>query len=322
MFWDFLSLTPESLHQVTILFSDRGTPRSYRNMNGYSSHTYKWYNDGGEVFWVKYHFKTDHGIQNLTRQEAEHIKATDPDHATRDLSNAIKNGEFPSWTLQMQIMPEKDAQTYRFNVFDVTKVWPHADYPPIDIGKLVLNRNPSNYFAEVEQAAFSPGNFVPGIGASPDKMLQGRLFAYHDALRYRLGPNYLLLPVNQSKGIKATNYQRDGYMRSDANGGDAPNYYPNSFGGPQPDPAVAEPAFEVSGNVSRYPYTHPNDDFVQPGDLYRKVMTDTDREHLIGNIVSHLCNANKNIQQRQIQIFCKADPEYGQRVAEGLGIKA
>ncbi|MCW4004875.1 MAG: catalase [Candidatus Bathyarchaeota archaeon] len=321
MFWDFLSLTPESVHQVTILFSDRGTPRSYRHMNGYSSHTYKWYNESGEVFWVKYHFKTDQGIQNLTREEAEHIKGTDPDHATRDLFKAIKNGNYPFWTLQMQIMPAKDAETYRFNPFDVTKVWPHGDYPPIDIGKMVLNRNPSNYFAEVEQAAFSPGNFVPGIGASPDRMLQGRLFAYHDAHRYRLGPNYLLLPVNQPKGVKVKNYQRDGYMRFDGNFGDEPNYYPNSFGGPEPNPEAAEPAFEISGQVARQPYTHPNDDFVQPGNLYRKVMTDIDREHLIGNIVSHLCNANKDIQQRQARIFYKADPEYGQRVAEGLGIE-
>jgi catalase len=320
MFWDFLSLTPESLHQVTILFSDRGTPRSYRNMNGYSSHTYKWYNSDGEIFWVKYHFKTDQGIQNLTREEAEHIKGTDPDHATRDLHNAIKKGEFPSWTLQMQIMPAKDAEAYRFDVFDVTKVWPHGDYPLIEVGKMVLNRNPSNYFAEVEQAAFSPANFVPGIGASPDKMLQGRLFAYHDAHRYRLGPNYLLLPVNRPKGVKAKNYQRDGYMRGDGNEGDAPNYYPNSFGGPEPDIKAADPPFEVSGKAMRQRYTHPNDDFVQPGNLYRHVMTDMDREHLIGNIVSHLCNANKEIQLRQTRIFAKADPEYGQQVAEGLGI--
>lgn len=321
MFWDFLSLTPESLHQVTILFSDRGTPKTYRNMNGYSSHTYKWYNESGEVFWVKYHFKTDQGIQNLTRQEAEHTKGTDPDHATRDLANAIKNGDYPSWTLQMQIMPAKDAETYRFNPFDVTKVWPHADYPPMDIGKLVLNRNPSNYFAEVEQAAFSPGNFVPGISASPDKMLQGRLFAYHDAHRYRLGPNYLLIPVNQPKGVKVHNYQRDGYMRVDGNFGGKANYYPNSFEGPEPDSAASEPAFEVSGKAVRQGYTHPNSDFVQPGDLYHRVMTDTDREHLVGNIVTHLCNANKEIQIRQTQLFFKADPDYGQRVADGLGLK-
>jgi catalase len=320
MFWDFLSLTPESLHQVTILFSDRGIPKSYRYMNGYGSHTYKWYNRDGEIFWVKYHFKTNQGAKNLTREEAERLKGSDPDHATRDLNNAIKNEEFPSWTLQMQIMPAKEAENYRFDIFDVTKVWLHQDYPPIDIGKMVLNRNPSNYFAEVEQAAFSPGNFVPGIGTSPDKMLQGRLFAYHDAHRYRLGANYLLLPVNQPKGVKAKNYQRDGYMRFDGNEGDSVNYYPNSFGGPEPDLKTAEPTFEVSGIVARQPYMHPNSDFVQPGDLYRRVMTDLDREHLIGNIVTHLGNASKEIQLRQARIFSKADPEYGQQVAEGLGI--
>jgi len=320
MFWDFLSLTPESIHQVTILFSDRGTPKSHRHMNGYGSHTFKWYNEKGQYFWVKYHFKTDQGIQNLTREESERTKGTDPDHATRDLYNAIKRGNFASWTLQVQIMKLEEANDYRFDIFDVTKVWPHEDYPPIEVGRMVLNRNPENYFAEVEQAAFSPANFVPGIAASTDKMLQGRLFAYHDAHRYRLGPNYHLLPVNRPKGVKVQNYQRDGFMRFDANRGGDPNYYPNSFGGPEPDITAAEPAFEVSGNAARQPYTHPNDDFVQAGNLYRKVMTDEDRAHLIGNIVSHLCNARKDIQIRQTKIFYKADPDYGRRVAEGLGI--
>jgi catalase len=289
-------------------------------MNGYGSHTYKWYNENGEAFWIKYHFKADQGIKNLTRQEAEHIKGTDPDHATRDLHNAIEKGDFPSWTLQVQVMPCGEEENYRFDVFDVTKVWPHGDYPLIEVGKMVLNRNPANYFAEVEQAAFSPGNFVPGIAASPDKMLQGRLFAYHDAHRYRLGPNYLLLPVNRPKAVKVENYQRDGYMRFDENGGGSPNYYPNSFGGPEPDAGAAEPVYDVAGKVGRQPYRHPNDDFVQPGNLYRNVMTDQDRENLIGNIVSHLCNARKEIQLRQTKIFYKADPEYGQRVAKGLGI--
>jgi len=320
MFWDFLSLTPESLHQVTILFSDRGTPRSFRNMNGYGSHTFKWYNEDGESFWIKYHFKTDQGIQNFTRQEAEQVKGMDPDSATRDLFNAIEKGDYASWTLQVQVMPVKDAESYRFDVFDVTKVWPHGDYPVVEVGRMVLNRNPSNYFAEVEQAAFSPGNFVPGISVSHDKMLQGRLFAYHDAHRYRLGPNYHLLPVNRPKGVKVRNYQRDGYMRFDENAGGAPNYYPNSFGGPEPDIQSAEPVYEVSGKVDRQKYTHPNDDFVQPGALYRKVMTSQDRENLIGNIVTHLCNAKKEIQIRQTRIFYKADSEYGQRVAEGLKI--
>ena len=318
MFWDFLSLTPESIHQVTILFSDRGTPKTFRYMNGYGSHTYKWYNNKGDYYWVKYHFKTDQGIQNLTRDEAEKLKGTDPDHATRDLYESIKKGDYPSWTLQVQIMSPEEVEDYRFDPFDVTKVWPHGDYPPIEVGRMVLNRNPENYFAEVEQAAFSPGNFVPGIAASPDKMLQGRLFAYHDAHRYRLGPNYHLLPVNRPKAMKMDNYQRDGYMRFDGNEGGKPNYYPNSFNGPEPQIDASEPAFEVSGKAARQKYTHPNDDFVQAGNLYRKVMTDKDRDHLISNIVTHLCNAKKDIQIRQTKLFYKADPEYGRRVAEGL----
>lgn len=318
MFWDFLSLTPESIHQVTILFSDRGTPKTFRYMNGYGSHTYKWYNNKGDYYWVKYHFKTDQGIQNLTRDEAEKLKGTDPDHATRDLYESIKKCDYPSWTLQVQIMSPEEAEDYRFDPFDVTKVWPHGDYPPIEVGRMVLNRNPENYFAEVEQAAFSPGNFVPGIAASPDKMLQGRLFAYHDAHRYRLGPNYHLLPVNRPKAMKMDNYQRDGYMRFDGNEGGKPNYYPNSFNGPEPQIDASEPAFEVSGKAARQKYTHPNDDFVQAGNLYRKVMADKDRDHLISNIVTHLCNAKKDIQIRQTKLFYKADPEYGRRVAEGL----
>jgi len=320
MFWDFLSLTPESIHQVTILFSDRGTPRTYRNMNGYSSHTYKWYNDKGKYVWVKYHFKTEQGIQNLTREEAEIMKGKDPDHATRDLYNAIERGEYPSWRLEMQIMSPEEAVNYRFDPFDVTKVWPHGDVPPITIGRMVLNRNPENYFAEVEQAAFSPGNFVPGIGPSLDKMLQGRLFSYHDTHRHRLGPNYHLIPVNSAKGCPMHNYQRDGFMRVDDNGGGSANYYPNSFGGPEPNPKTGEPPFKVSGIASRQKYTHPNDDFVQSGALYRKVMTDTDREHLIANIVSHLGGAQKRIQLRQTALFYKADPDYGTRVAKGLKI--
>jgi catalase len=318
MFWDFLSLTPESIHQVTILFSDRGTPRTYRNMNGYSSHTYKWYNDKGEYFWVKYHFKTEQGIQNLTRQEAEAMKGKDPDHATRDLYEAIRKGEHPVWRLEVQIMTEEQAADYRFDPFDLTKVWPHADFPPMVIGKLVLNKNPENYFAEVEQSAFSPANFVPGIAASPDKMLQGRLFSYHDTHRHRLGPNYHLLPVNAPKAAKVDNYQRDGFMRSDNNFGGAPNYYPNSFSGPAPRIEVAEPPFKVMGNAARQKYVHPNDDFVQAGILYKKVMTDTDREHLVGNIADHLGGAQKRIQYRQTAVFYKADQDYGRRVAQGL----
>jgi catalase len=318
MFWDFLSLTPESIHQVTILFSDRGTPATYRHMNGYSSHTYKWYNEKDEYFWVKYHFKTDQGIKNLTRQEAEIMRAKDPDHATRDIYESIKKGDYPSWTLQMQIMTPEQAKDYRFDILDVTKVWPHADFPPIEIGKLVLNRNPENYFAEVEQAAFSPANLVPGIAASPDKMLQGRLFSYHDTHIHRLGLNYHLLPVNAPRNAPENSYQRDGFMRTDSNSGGGPNYWPNSFNGPEPDISAKEPPFEISGKADRYRYTHPNDDFVQPGDLYRDVMTDQDRENIAGNIINHLGGAQKRIQLRQTALFFKANPDYGRRVAKGL----
>ena len=320
MFWDFLSLTPESVHQVTILFSDRGTPRTYRHMNGYSGHTFKWYNNKGEYWWVKIHFKTDQGIQNFTREEAARMCGKDPDHATRDLCEAIERGEYPSWTVYAQIMTPEQVDNYRFDSFDITKVWPHGDAPLNPVGKMVLNRNPENYFADVEQAAFSPGDLVPGIAPSPDKLLQGRLFSYHDTHRHRLGPNYHLIPVNQAKGVKVSNYQRDGAMRTDDGGGSGPNYYPNTFGGPEPKPEAAQPPFEVTGEAARRPYSHPNDDFAQPGALYRDVMTDEDRDHLIGNIVGHLGGAQKRIQLRQTALFYKVDADYGTRVAKGLGL--
>ena len=320
MFWDFLSLTPESVHQVTILFSDRGTPRTYRHMNGYSGHTFKWYNDKGEYWWVKIHFKTDQGIKNFAREGADHMRSEDPDHATRDLYGAIERGDYPSWTVYVQIMTPKQVDDYRFDSFDITKVWPHGDAPLNPVGKMVLNRNPENYFADVEQSAFCPSNLVPGIAPSPDKLLQGRLFSYSDTHRHRLGPNYHLIPVNRAKGVKVHNYQRDGAMRTDDGGGSGPNYYPNTFGGPTPRPEVAEPPFEVTGKAARQPYSHPNDDFVQPKALYRDVMTDEDRDHLIGNIAGHLGGAQKRIQLRQTALFYKVDPDYGSRIAEGLGL--
>lgn len=319
MFWDFLSLTPESIHQVTILFSDRGTPQSYRKMNGYGSHTYMWYNRNGEYFWVKFHFKTEQGILNFSREEAEHKRGTDPDCTTRDLTEAIARGEYPSWRLEVQIMTPEQAKNYRFDPFDVTKVWPHGDFPPMNVGRMILNRNPENYFAEVEQAAFNPSNFVPGVGPSPDKMLQGRLFSYHDTHLHRLGPNYHLLPINAPKAAM-NSYQRDGFMRLDANGGGGPNYWPNSFGGPNPDTQIVIPAIDVAGLAARHKYILSDVDFVQPGDLYCKVMTETDREHLTDNIITHLGNALKRIQKRQTALFYKADPDYGGRVAKGLGL--
>jgi catalase len=320
MFWDFLSLTPESIHQVTVLFSDRGTPLSYRHMNGYSGHTYMWYNARGEYWWIKIHFKTEQGAQNLTREQAAALLSTDPDHATRDLYHSIAKSEPPAWKVYAQIMPSAEAAGYRFDIFDITKVWPHADYPLIPFGRMVLDRNPQNYFADVEQSAFSPGNFVPGIGPSPDKMLQGRLFSYHDTHRHRLGANYHLLPVNAPRAAAETNYQRDGAMRTDANGGGTPNYWPNSFSGPAPDAGFTVPPIDVAGMAARHEYKLGDVDFVQPGELYRKVMSDTDREHLVGNIVSHLKNAQQRIQLRQCALFYKVDVDYGTRVARDLGL--
>jgi catalase len=318
MFWDFLSLTPESVHQVTILFSDRGIPATYRNMNGYTSHTYKWYNEKGQYFWIKLHFKTEQGIKNLTADEAEVMKGKDPDHATRDLHDAIERGEFPSWKVEVQIMTPEQAEKYRFDPFDITKAWPHDDVPPMTFGRMVLNRNPSNYFAEVEQSAYSPANFVPGIGASPDKLLQGRLFSYHDTHRHRLGANYHLITVNSPKGTNAANYQRDGPMMTGDNGGGGPNYYPNSFQGPAPNLSFSEPPIELKGKSVRQPHDHPNSDFAQPGALYSKVMNEEERERLVSNMVGHLGGAEERIQYRQTAIFYLADQYYGKRVAKGL----
>ena len=319
MFWDFLSLTPESLHQVLILFSDRGTPNGYRHMNGYTSHTYLWYTDTSR-YWIKLHFKTDQGNETLTASEAGALASSDPDHATRDLSAAIAGGDYPSWTVNVQIMNEADAADYRFDPFDITKAWPHSDYPLIPFGRMVLNRNPENYFAEVEQAAFSPGSFVPGIAASPDKMLQGRLFSYPDTHRHRLGTNYGLIPVNQAKGTTPHTYERDGSMRTDGNQGGGPNYYPNSFDGPAPDGSVAEPRLPIAGATGRFEYSHPNDDYEQPRSLFADVMGDTDRDHLISNLAGHLGGALQRIQLRQAALFYRVHPDLGTGVAVAIGL--
>lgn len=316
--WDFLSLTPESIHQVTILFSSRGTPKSYRHMDGFGSHTFMWINAEGKGVWIKYHFKTETGIQNLTQQEATRLAGEDPDNATRDLFNHIKSGGEAAWKLYVQIMPFEDAPKYRFNPFDVTKVWPHKDYPLIPVGRMVLNRNPENYFAEVEQAAFSPGNIVPGIGFSPDKMLQGRIFAYGDAHRYRLGANHQLLPVNRPRATEAINHQRDGAMRFDSNGGPGPNYEPNSFDGIKEAPRHMPFPLPVEGVAGHHTLSH-DDDYVQAGNLYR-LMPEAEKTMLVANIVSHLKHAGKDIQRRQVEHFHRADEDYGMRVAKGLGI--
>ncbi|QAR55937.1 catalase A [Bacillus velezensis] len=316
--WDFWSLSPESLHQVTILMSDRGIPATLRHMHGFGSHTFKWTNDKGEGVWIKYHFKTEQGVKNLDVNTAAKIAGENPDYHTEDLFNAIENGDFPAWKLYVQIMPLEDANTYRFDPFDVTKVWSQKDYPLIEVGRMVLNRNPENYFAEVEQATFSPGTLVPGVDVSPDKMLQGRLFAYHDAHRYRVGANHQALPINRSRN-EVKNYQRDGQMRFDDNGGRSVYYEPNSFGGPKESPEDKQAAYPVSGFADSVSYNH-YDHYTQAGDLYR-LMSEEERARLVANIVSAMKPVEKEeIKLRQIGHFYKADPEYGRRVAEGLGL--
>ncbi|WP_259425174.1 catalase KatA [Bacillus velezensis] len=316
--WDFWSLSPESLQQVTILMSDRGIPATLRHMHGFGSHTFKWTNDKGEGVWIKYHFKTEQGVKNLDVNTAAKIAGENPDYHTEDLFNAIENGDFPAWKLYVQIMPLEDANTYRFDPFDVTKVWSQKDYPLIEVGRMVLNRNPENYFAEVEQATFSPGTLVPGVDVSPDKMLQGRLFAYHDAHRYRVGANHQALPINRSRN-EVKNYQRDGQMRFDDNGGRSVYYEPNSFGGPKESPEDKQAAYPVSGFADSVSYNH-HDHYTQAGDLYR-LMSEEERARLVANIVSAMKPVEKEeIKLRQIGHFYKADPEYGRRVAEGLGL--
>ncbi|MFE3196390.1 catalase [Embleya sp. NPDC059237] len=317
--WDFWSHSPEAIHQVTWLFGDRGIPASYRHMDGFGSHTYQWVNAEGEAFWVKYHFKTDQGIRNLTAEAAAELAGADPDSHQRDLVNAIDAGVSPSWTLKVQIMPVAEAATYRFNPFDLTKVWSHADHPLIEVGRLTLDRNPDNVFAEVEQAAFNPANFVPGIGPSPDKMLQGRLFAYADAHRYRLGVNHTQLPVNAPHAATARNHGRDGYMATNP-GGRAKNYEPNSFGGPYESAAPLWASTEVSGPTG----THPaplhaqDDDYVQAGDLYR-LMTADEQARLVANLAGFLAKVSRDdIVDRVVGHFRAADRDYGDRIAAAV----
>ncbi|MCI4620436.1 catalase [Priestia megaterium] len=316
--WDFWSLSPESLHQVSILMSDRGIPATLRHMHGFGSHTFKWVNAEGDGVWVKYHFKTEQGVKNLSPDVAAKLAGENPDYHTEDLFNAIEKGDFPSWKLYVQIMPLEDADTYRFDPFDVTKVWSQKDYPLIEVGRMVLDRNPENYFAEVEQATFSPGTLVPGIDVSPDKMLQGRLFAYSDAHRYRVGANHQALPINRPRN-EVNNYQRDGQMRFDDNGGRSVYYEPNSFGGPTESHENKQAAYPVSGVADSVAYDH-NDHYTQAGVLYR-LLSEDERTRLVANIVEAMKPVEKEeIKLRQIQHFYKADPEYGTRVADGLGL--
>ncbi len=318
MQWDFWTLSPESAHQVTILMSDRGIPSSWRHMDGFSSHTFMWYNAGGEKFWVKYHIKTDQGIDNLADAEAKVIAGQDPDFHIRDLHAALDRGDFPSWTVSVQVMPFAEAADYRFNPFDLTKVWPHSDYPLIRIGRITLDRNPENYFAEIEQASFEPANMPPGIAASPDKMLQGRLFSYPDTHLHRIGTNYLQLPVNQAKAAAVHSYNKDGAMRYD-NPGD-PVYAPNSFGGPVADPDLYRGEdYEVSGEIMRSAYTkrRDDDDFGQPRALVEQVMTDEDRDHLVTNITGHIKGGvTAEMRPRVIEYWSNVSPDLGARIAK------
>lgn len=318
--WDFWSLSPESLHQVTILMSDRGIPLSPRFMNGYGSHTFSFWNNRAERFWVKFHFKTQQGHKTLTNAEADTAIGKSRETYQEDLFGAIERQEFPRWTMFVQIMPELDAEKTAYNPFDLTKVWPHSDYPLIEVGVVELNRNADNYFAEIEQAAFSPSNIVPGIGFSPDKMLQARIFSYADAHRYRLGTHYEALPVNAPK-CPVHHYHKDGAMRFFRNDTGNPDAYyePNSFGGPTQDPSVAEPPLRLSGDAARYNHRDGNDDYTQAGNLFR-LMPDDQRQRLFQNIAASIGGVPQAIIDRQLAHFDKADPAYGAGVRKALGM--
>jgi catalase len=316
--WDFWTLLPEALHQVTIVMSDRGLPRSYRHMHGFGSHTFSFINANNERNWVKFTFKTEQGIENMSDAEAAALVGNDRESAQRDLFDSIEKKDFPRWKLFIQIMPEKDAGSYHINPFDLTKVWPHKDYPLIEVGVMELNRNPENYFAEVEQVAFSPANVVPGISFSPDKMLQGRLFSYGDAQRYRLGVNHHQIPVNAPK-CPFHSYHRDGSMRVDSNAGAAVGYEPNSKGEWQEQPDFAEPPLALEGMADHWNHRVDDDYYSQPGALFR-LMTPAQQQVLFDNTARAVGGAAREIQERHIANCSKADPAYGAGVAKALSL--
>lgn len=322
MAFDFWSFSPEALHQITILMSDRGTPDGYRHMNGYGSHTFKWVNAKGEEFLVKYHYKTDQGIKTFTASESAQKGLQDKDWSTNDLYNEIEKGNYPSWTWYAQVMPISHAESYRFDVYDITKIWPHSDYPLQKIGKLVLNKNPENYHAETEQVAFAPAHMVPGIEPSNDKMLQGRLINYPDTHRHRLGPNYDQIPINCPYRAKMGNYNtRDGPMVVNGGNGSQPNYEPNSHSGtPVENRVYTWAQEEMNGKAGRYPHMHPNDNYEQPRMLFRKVFDDAMRQKVMDNISGGLGQCRRDIQERMVKHFYKVDPEYGQGIAKRIGL--
>ncbi|MCX5612480.1 catalase [Streptomyces sp. NBC_00047] len=321
MQWDFWTLSPESAHMVTWLMGDRGIPKDYRHMNGYGSHTYLWVNGGGERFWVKYHMKTDQGIDFLTQADADRIAGEDPDYHRRDLFDSIAGGEPPSWTMHVQVMPFEDAASYRFNPFDLTKVWPHGDYPLIEVGRMTLDKNPPDYFIHIEQAAFEPSNLVPGIGPSPDKMLLGRLFSYPDTHRYRIGPNYAQLPPNRARSL-VSSYAKDGPMRFEASNAARP-YAPNSYGGPAADVArFGEPAgWATAGEIVREAYSAhgQDDDWGQPGTMVRHVLDDAARDRLVSNVSGHLRDGvSAPVLERAFQYWRSIDKTTGDRIAAAV----
>ncbi|MBD8594064.1 catalase [Pseudomonas sp. CFBP 8758] len=320
MMWDFWSHSPEALHQVTILFSDRGIPDGYRHMHGFGSHTYSLINAKGERHWVKWHYKTAQGIKNLAPADAARIAGTDPDYAQRDLFDAIERGDFPKWRVCMQIMSEDQANLHYENPFDVTKTWSQKEFPLIEVGMLELNRNPLNYFAEVEQATFGPSNMVPGVGLSPDRMLQGRVFAYADAHRYRVGTNHQQLPVNAPRS-PVHSYQRDGSMAFGSNGGAAPNYEPNSYtDAPKQAPQYREPASALHGDADRFDHRVDADYYSQAGALFR-LMNAEQQTLLIDNIAGAMMGVSADVVERQLQHFYRADEAYGNGIAKALGIQ-
>ncbi|MEO5586823.1 MAG: catalase [Novosphingobium sp.] len=319
--WDFWTLLPEALHQVTIVMSDRGIPKSYRHMHGFGSHTYSFYNEAGERFWVKFHFKTQQGIANLTDAEAADVVAGDRESNQRDLYDAIERAEFPKWTMFIQVMPEAEAETYGVHPFDLTKVWYKSDYPLIEVGEFELNRNSENFFLDVEQSAFAPSNLVPGIGVSPDKMLQSRLFAYSDAQRYRLGVNHHQIPVNAPRCPVFSNH-RDGQGRVDGNYGDLPHYQPNSFGQWVDQPAFREPPIRINGNGDFWNFREDDSDyFTQPRKLFQ-LMTPAQQQVLFENTARAMGDAPDFIKQRHIDNCTRCDPAYGSGVAAALGMSA
>lgn len=316
--WDFWSLSPESLHQVTILMSDRGIPKSYRHVNGYGSHTYSLINASGERFWVKFHFKTLQGIETITNAQAEAIVAKDRESNQRDLFENIQAGNFPKWSFEIQIMTNEQAKNSSFNPFDLTKVWPHKDYPMIKVGIMTLNENPKNYFNEIEQASFSPSNVVSGISFSPDKMLQARIFSYPDAHRYRVGTHYEMLPVNRPI-VEVNTYHADGSMNYEIKEPTDAYYEPNSFNGPIEDKSFAEPAFETGDVADRYNHRIGNDDFSQPRALF-ELMSANQKEQLFSNIAAAMDTVPRNIIDRQIALFEQVHPDYAAGVKKALGI--